>query len=216
MQVVVTPTEIMLKDLMEFGQTGVAGHEQSPPHQRAHAAEHDAKLINRKGRYGRFRHAGTLPKPTGFASHLTFRNLPLSKMTRLRVARSAPTPLPVKTISKHMMFSGPKTQPLSTFRYFFHHHLSPVPESTESIPKTRNQNKTTYMKLAHCLIALALALFAVPLLQAQIPIKVVVVTTFENGDDITGNGEFQAWAANLPLPIVIHFPQGGGRVRRPA
>jgi hypothetical protein len=62
---------------------------------------------------------------------------------------------PVKTISKHMMFSGPKTQPLSTPRYFFHHHLSPVPESTESIPKTRNQNKTTYMKLAHCLIALA-------------------------------------------------------------
>ena len=168
---------------------------------------------HRRARCGRFRHAGTLPKPTGFASHLTPRNLPLSKMTRLRVARSAPTPLPVKTISKHMMFSGPKTQPLSTPRYFFHHHLSPVPESTESNPKTRNQNKTTYMKLAHCLIALALALFAVPLLQAQIPIKVVVVTTFENGDDITGNGEFQAWAANLPLPIVIHFPQGYHHLR---
>jgi purine nucleoside permease len=88
-----------------------------------------------------------------------------------------------------------------------------VPASTESIPQTRNQNKTTYMKLAHCLIALALALFAAPLLQAQIPIKVVVVTTFENGDDITGNGEFQAWAANLPLPIVIHFPQGYHHLR---
>ena len=69
------------------------------------------------------------------------------------------------------------------------------------------------MKLAHCLIALALALFAAPLLQAQIPIKVVVVTTFENGDDITGNGEFQAWAANLPLPIVIHFSQGYHHLR---
>jgi purine nucleoside permease len=112
-----------------------------------------------------------------------------------------------------MMFSGPKTQPLSTSRYFFHHHFWPVPESTESIPQTRNQNKTTYMKLAHCLIALALALFAAPLLQAQIPIKVVVVTTFENGDDITGNGEFQAWAADLPLPIVIHFPQGYHHLR---
>jgi purine nucleoside permease len=111
------------------------------------------------------------------------------------------------------MFSGPNTQPLSTSRYFFHHHLWPVPESTESIPQTRNQNKTTYMKLAHCLIALALALFAAPLLQAQIPIKVVVVTTFENGDDITGNGEFQAWAADLPLPIVIHFPQGYHHLR---
>ena len=70
-QMVVTPTESMLKDCMEFGQAGLAGDEQSPPHQRAHAAEHDAKLINRKGRYGRFRHAGTLPKPTGFASPLT-------------------------------------------------------------------------------------------------------------------------------------------------
>ena len=88
-----------------------------------------------------------------------------------------------------------------------------MPESTESIPQTRNQNKTTCMKLAHCLIALALALFAAPFLQAQIPIKVVVVTTFENGDDITGNGEFQAWAANLPLPIVIHFPQGYHHLR---
>ena len=61
-------------------------------------------------------------------------------------------------------------------------------------------------KLAHCLIAVAVALFAASLLQAQIPIKVVVVTTLENGDDITGNGEFQAWAADLLLPIVIHFP----------
>ena len=47
-----------------------------------------------------------------------------------------------------------------------------------------------------------------------IPVRVVVVTTFELGDD-TGDkpGEFQAWAANLPLPIVIHFPQGYHHLR---
>jgi hypothetical protein len=77
-QVVVAPSEGTLKNLMEFGETDVVGHEQSSPHQRAHVPEHDAKLINRKGRYGRFSHAGTLLKPTGFASQLTPRNLPLS------------------------------------------------------------------------------------------------------------------------------------------
>jgi hypothetical protein len=44
-QVFVAPSEGTLKDCMEFGEAGVAGEEQSPPHQRAHAAEHDAKLI---------------------------------------------------------------------------------------------------------------------------------------------------------------------------
>ena len=72
------PIEGTLKDLMEFGQTGVAGHEQSPPHQRAHAAEHDAKLINRRGRYQRFRHAGSLPKRTRAVLNLPPQNLPLS------------------------------------------------------------------------------------------------------------------------------------------
>jgi hypothetical protein len=75
------PSEGTLKDLMEFGQTGVVGHEQSPPHQRAHATEHDAQLVGRKGRYGRFSHASTLPKITGFASNLTPRNLLLSVST---------------------------------------------------------------------------------------------------------------------------------------
>jgi hypothetical protein len=51
------PIESTLKDVMEFGETGFADHEQSPPHQRTHAAEHYAKLIDRSGRYGRFRHA---------------------------------------------------------------------------------------------------------------------------------------------------------------
>jgi hypothetical protein len=47
---------------MEFGETGCADHEQSPPHQWTHAAEHYAKLIDRNIRYGRFRHASSLPK----------------------------------------------------------------------------------------------------------------------------------------------------------
>ena len=36
------PAEGTLKDFMEFGDTGCADHEQSPPHQRTHAAEHYA------------------------------------------------------------------------------------------------------------------------------------------------------------------------------
>jgi purine nucleoside permease len=42
-----------------------------------------------------------------------------------------------------------------------------------------------------------------------IPVRVVVVTTFELGND-TGDkpGEFQAWAERLPLPQTIPFPQG--------
>src|SRR5690348_12222915 len=47
-------------------------------HQRVHAAEHDAKLINFRERCARLRHTGTLPGPTGFASPLPSRNLPLS------------------------------------------------------------------------------------------------------------------------------------------
>ena len=44
---------------------------------------------------------------------------------------------------------------------------------------------------------------------SPIPVRVVVVTTFELGDD-TGDkpGEFQAWAERLPLPQTIAFPQG--------
>jgi hypothetical protein len=72
------PSEGMLKDCMEFGEAGVAGEEQSPPHPRAHAAEHDAKLINRRGGYRRFRHAGTLPKSIPTVLSLTPRNLLLS------------------------------------------------------------------------------------------------------------------------------------------
>jgi purine nucleoside permease len=48
----------------------------------------------------------------------------------------------------------------------------------------------------------------------RIPIKVVVVTTFEIGED-TGDkaGEFQNWVEKLPLPVVLPFPQGYHHLR---
>ena len=56
------PAEGTLKHFMEFAETGFADLEQSPPNQRTHATEHYAKLINRNGRYRRFRHANSLSK----------------------------------------------------------------------------------------------------------------------------------------------------------
>jgi purine nucleoside permease len=48
--------------------------------------------------------------------------------------------------------------------------------------------------------------------QTPIPIKVVVVTMFEIGED-TGDrpGEFQTWVEQLPLPEKIPFPPGNTR-----
>ncbi|MCQ8279784.1 purine nucleoside permease [Acetobacteraceae bacterium KSS8] len=58
---------------------------------------------------------------------------------------------------------------------------------------------------------LPLLLFAaIPARAAEpIPIKVLVVTTFELGAD-TGDkpGEFQRWVEKLPLPDTVPFPQG--------
>jgi purine nucleoside permease len=50
--------------------------------------------------------------------------------------------------------------------------------------------------------------------QGKLPVRVVVVTTFENGED-TGDlaGEFQNWVEKLPLPDVIPFPQGYHHLR---
>src|SRR5271165_6789123 len=94
------PAEGTLKDFMEFGDTGCADHEQSPPYQRTHATEHYAKLIDRNGRYGRFRHANSLPKrkPT-VLNLMTPRNLPLSS-DRPRVLLAA------KTYAKHTLKSA--------------------------------------------------------------------------------------------------------------
>ena len=69
------------------------------------------------------------------------------------------------------------------------------------------------MKFFSCsgLIALAiLPLFALPLpAKDQIPVRVVVVTTFQTGSDSDPTaGEFGNWVLNLPLPLIIPFPQG--------
>jgi purine nucleoside permease len=45
--------------------------------------------------------------------------------------------------------------------------------------------------------------------QEPIPIKVVVVTMFEKGEDVADRpGEFQNWVEKLPLPQTMPFPQG--------
>jgi purine nucleoside permease len=48
----------------------------------------------------------------------------------------------------------------------------------------------------------------------KLPVRVVVVTTFELGND-TGDtpGEFQAWVERLPLPQTIPFPLGNRPLR---
>jgi purine nucleoside permease len=61
-----------------------------------------------------------------------------------------------------------------------------------------------------------LALFGIALLAtspraeaAPIPVHVVVVSTFEIGDDSGDTpGEFQYWVERLPLPETLAFPQG--------
>jgi purine nucleoside permease len=48
----------------------------------------------------------------------------------------------------------------------------------------------------------------------HIPIRVVVVTTFEVGEDEGDTaGEFQNWVEKLPLPTVLPFPQGFPHLR---
>ena len=58
------------------------------------------------------------------------------------------------------------------------------------------------------------ALATVARAAAPIPVRVVVVTTFELGAD-TGDtpGEFQHWVERFPLPQTIAFPQGYRRLR---
>ena len=93
-QMFATPAECILKDFVEFGETGCADHEQSPPHQRTHAAEHYAKLIDRNGRYRRFRYANSLSSAS----------LPLNLMTP-GISRSPKTPI-ISTELENMMFQG--------------------------------------------------------------------------------------------------------------
>jgi purine nucleoside permease len=64
--------------------------------------------------------------------------------------------------------------------------------------------------IGRVLILLGLAVVAHAAFAAEpVPIRVVVVTTFEQGED-TGDapGEFQNWVERLPLKEIIPFPQG--------
>jgi purine nucleoside permease len=58
------------------------------------------------------------------------------------------------------------------------------------------------------------AFFAVSLRADCIPVKVIVLTTFQSGkdNDPTG-GEFGNWVLNLPLSVTIPFPQGYHHLR---
>ena len=62
----------------------------------------------------------------------------------------------------------------------------------------------------------ALALFAAPAHAAahRIPVRVVVVTTFELGADSGDTpGEFQYWVERLPLRQTLAFPAGQHALR---
>src|SRR5215469_15716287 len=75
------------------------------------------------------------------------------------------------------------------------------------------------MKITQCaaLTAVAtVAFFAVcsSIADDQIRVKVVVVTTFRAGSDTDPTaGEFGNWVTNLPLPLIIPFPQGYHQLR---
>jgi purine nucleoside permease len=50
--------------------------------------------------------------------------------------------------------------------------------------------------------------------ERRIPIRFVVVTTFDTGDDTgTAPGEFNTWVVNFPLPSILPFPQGYHHLR---
>jgi purine nucleoside permease len=66
-----------------------------------------------------------------------------------------------------------------------------------------------------CMLAMSLGMARASAQDAgKLPVRVVVVTTFELGND-TGDtpGEFQAWAERLPLPQILPFPLGNHPLR---
>lgn len=74
--------------------------------------------------------------------------------------------------------------------------------------------KVVSIVLGFPVLLAAHASFAKTLHIERIPVRLVVVTTFEVGKD-TGDkpGELQPWVEKLPLPIVFSFPQGWWRCR---
>jgi purine nucleoside permease len=74
------------------------------------------------------------------------------------------------------------------------------------------------MKFIQCAALFAMttpAFFAVSSqADGQIPVKVVVIATFQDGNDNDPTaGEFGNWVLNLPLPVTIPFPQGYHHLR---
>jgi purine nucleoside permease len=69
-----------------------------------------------------------------------------------------------------------------------------------------------------CLLSIVVTALGVAPVRAdstgKLPVRVVVVTTFELGND-TGDtpGEFQAWVERLPLPQTLPFPLGNHALR---
>jgi purine nucleoside permease len=86
-----------------------------------------------------------------------------------------------------------------------------------AIPIVHNQlmNMRMIGWLVSCVLALSLGVGRANAQGAgKLPVRVVVVTTFELGND-TGDtpGEFQAWVERLPLPQTLPFPLGNHVLR---
>src|SRR5262245_61655731 len=64
------------------------------------------------------------------------------------------------------------------------------------------------------LVAAGLAAAAAQAADSPIPVKVVIVAMFEDGEDSgDGPGELQNWVEKYPLPEVIPFPVGQRQLR---
>ena len=89
-----------------------------------------------------------------------------------------------------------------------------------AFPINRSSDNTSKLKWAYSLVSIAVLFFAsctspAPLEEdPKIPVKVVVVSMFEVGNE-TGDrpGEFQYWVERLPLADSFPFPQGYRQLR---
>ena len=72
------PIEAILKDFMEFTETGFVDHEQAPPHQRTHSAAPLREVDRLQGTIRKVQTCEQFTQDTRTASNLTPENLPLS------------------------------------------------------------------------------------------------------------------------------------------
>lgn len=75
-------------------------------------------------------------------------------------------------------------------------------------PKTKQQKHLKFIQCAALFAIATVAFFAVsPQADDRIPVRVVVITTFQAGNDNDPTaGEFGNWVLDLPLPLTIPFP----------